>query len=531
MHSTLHVLILKSHAEDARLVVDELHRSGYAVTSAVSDTTKDFRSALRDDSWDMVISGFNMADFTVLEALEILDQEAPGTPLVLFSGAVSEDMIIAAMRRGARDCIGPDSIRRLPLVVARESETARRRYDQALVAKSMAAYRRQLADLVKNLPVGVYRRTPGPDVKFIMANPMIAKIFGYRSVAEFIQCDFADLFVKKSDREQSYAKITRDGQVEGEVLPLKKKDGTHILGLVTAHVVRNVAGEIEFIDGIIEDYTQRKVSAEALIQSEKIHSMGGLAAGMAHEINNPLAGIMQNAALLQLRLTRDNPANRAAAAKAATNLAAIRAYAADRGLPALLAHIQDASNRAAGIVHNMLDFARKSTSKTTPTNLGALLDRTVSLAETDYNLKKNYDFRQIEIVREYESGLPAVYCEESKIQQVFLNILSNGAEAMSANTPTHQPRFVMRALQDGDMVRVEIEDNGPGLNQGTRKRVFEPFFTTKSTGAGTGLGLSISHFIITDNHNGEMGVRPAPDGGSIFFIKLPVGGTQTGSTA
>ncbi|MCP3951095.1 MAG: PAS domain-containing protein, partial [Desulfobacterales bacterium] len=287
----------------------------------------------------------------------------------------------------------------------------------ALTMESSKEEARLVADLVRNLPVGVYRRTPGPDGKLVMANPTTAKIFGYPSVEDFIQCDFADLFVEKTDRKQSYETIARDGQVTGEILRLKKRDGTHFLGLVSAHLVCNDLGNIEFIDGIIEDYTRRKVSAEALIQSEKIHSMGGLAAGMAHEINNPLAGIMQNAALLQLRLTRDNPANRAAAAKAATNLAAIRAYAADRGLSELLAHIQDASNRAAGIVHNMLDFARKSTSETTPTNLGALLDRTVSLAETDYNLKKNYDFRQIEIVREYESGLPAVYCEESKIQQ------------------------------------------------------------------------------------------------------------------
>ncbi|MCP3951657.1 MAG: histidine kinase, partial [Desulfobacterales bacterium] len=160
-----------------------------------------------------------------------------------------------------------------------------------------------------------------------------------------------------------------------------------------------------------------------------------------------------------------------------------------------------------------------------------LLDRTVSLAETDYNLKKNYDFRQIEIVREYESGLPAVYCEESKIQQAFLNILSNGAEAMSVDAATLKPRFVIRALKDGDGVRVEIEDNGPGMDLKTRKHVFDPFFTTKPTCAGTGLGLSISHFIITDNHNGEIGVRPSPDRGSIFFIKLPVGGTQAGDVA
>ena len=306
------------------------------------------------------------------------------------------------------------------------------------------------------------------------------------------------------------------------MLRLKKRDGSHFLGLVTAHVVRSATGDIEFIDGVIEDYTQRKVSEEALIQSEKMHSMGGLAAGMAHEINNPLAGIMQNAAVLSLRLTRDNPANLEAAEKAGTDLAAVRTYAEQRGLIDLLTRMQDSASRAAGIIHNMLHFARKSTSQVTLNHLGQVLDHAVALAEMDYDLKKKYDFRQIKIVREYEPQLPTVKCEESKLQQVFLNILSNGAEAMATSSATRNPQFTFRALKDDNMVRVEIEDNGPGMDAETSRHVFEPFFTTKPPGVGTGLGLSVSHFIVTDNHKGEIGVRTAPGQGSNFFIRLPI---------
>jgi PAS domain S-box-containing protein len=524
MTVALHTLIVKRARQDARQLQAELDRSGYVVTCEIVDTVAGFRAALGQSAWDVILSGFHLADFTVLEALDILDQHAPDTPLVLFSGTISEEMGVTAMRRGARDVIVPETIGRLGPVIAREMETARQRHAQKQVEKDAADYRRQLAELVKNLPVGVYRRTPGPDGKFIMANPKIAEIFGYASVAEFIQCDFADLFVERSDREQSYATIARDGQVAGEVLRLKKKDGTHLLGLVTAHVIRNAAGDIEFIDGIIEDYTLRKVAEEALIQSEKMNSMGGLAAGMAHEINNPLAGIMQNAAVLGLRLTRDNTPNAKAAQQAGTSLDAIRTYAENRGLFHLVKRIQDASTRAAGIVHNMLHFARKGTSRRTPNHLGQLLDQAVALAETDYDLKKKYDFRRIDIVREYEPQLPVVSCEESKLQQVFLNILSNGAEAMSAGDNTQKPRFVLRAFKKNAAVRVEIEDNGPGMNAETCKHVFEPFFTTKPPGEGTGLGLSVSHFIITDNHKGEIGVQTAPGRGATFFVQLPIHG-------
>ena len=524
MPSPLHVLILKRRPEDAQPIETVLRQFGYALTSRVIATEQQFREVLSQAAWDMVISGFELADFTVLEALDRLGRTAPSIPLILFSGSISEAAAVTTMERGARDCIHPDSIQRLPLVVAREVETARRREDQRQAEKDRELYRRQLADLVRNLPVGVYRRTPGPNGTFVMANPMIANIFGYSSVEAFIKCDFADLFVEKTDREQSYATIARNGQVEGEVLRLKKRDGSHFLGLVTAHVVRKAEGDIEFIDGIIEDYTQRKVSEEALIQSEKMHSMGGLAAGMAHEINNPLAGIMQNAAVLSLRLTRENAANQEAAGQAGTDFTAVRAYAAQRGLIDLLTRIQDSANRAGGIVHNMLHYARKSTSEVTLNHLGQVLDRAVALAEMDYDLKKKYDFRQIKIVRDYEPHLPVVKCEERKLQQVFLNILSNGAEAMATNSATRNPQFTFRAFRDDNMVRVEIEDNGPGMDAETSRHVFEPFYTTKPAGVGTGLGLSVSHFIITNNHLGEIGVQTDPGQGANFFIRLPIEG-------
>ncbi|CAD7839143.1 MAG: hypothetical protein [Olavius algarvensis Delta 4 endosymbiont] len=526
MPSPLHVLILKRRLEDAQPIKKVLRGFGYTLTTRVIQKVQQLQDAFNQTACDVVISGFKLADFKVLEALDILNRAAPAIPLILLSGSISEETAVTAMDRGARDCIHPDSIQRLPLVVAREIETARYREDQKQAEIERETNRRQIAELVRNLPVGVYRRTPGPEGKFIMANPRIANIFGYATVEDFIQCDFTTLFVDETDREQSYTNIARDGQVEGEVLRLKKRDGSHFLGLVTAHVVRDGDGDIAFIDGIIEDYTQRKVSEEALIQSEKMHSMGGLAAGMAHEINNPLAGIMQNAAVLTLRLTRDNPANLEAAAKAGTDLAAIRSYTEERGLIDLLDRIQDASSRAAGIVHNMLHFVRKSTSQVTLNHLGQVLDRAVALAETDYDLKKKYDFRQIKIVREYEPQLPAVKCEESKLQQVFLNILSNGAEAMATSDAAHDPQFTFRAYKDDNMVRVEIEDNGPGMDADTSRHVFEPFFTTKPPGVGTGLGLSVSHFIITDNHKGEIGVRTAPEQGSNFYIRLPIQGRQ-----
>ena len=123
--------------------------------------------------------------------------------------------------------------------------------------------------------------------------------------------------------------------------------------------------------------------------------------------------------------------------------------------------IMESGVRAAKIVENMLSFVRKSGDSKRPEHLGVLLDASVDLAMNDYDLKKNYDFRQIEIVREYEVDVPPVWCEASKVQQVFMNLLKNGAQAMS-EVADRKSRFILRVVSEGDMVRVEVEDNGTG---------------------------------------------------------------------
>ena len=277
----------------------------------------------------------------------------------------------------------------------------------------------------------------------------------------------------------------------------------------------------------LDNVTEQVRMEEMMIQSEKMLSVGGLAAGMAHEINNPLAGILQNTAVLENRLFGDLPANHKVAEKVGIDLAALRQYLDMRSLPTMLENIRSSGNRAAAIVKNMLSFARKSDRVVSSHDLGTLLDQTIELAQTDYDMKKHYDFKQIQIIREYDQTVPPVPCESSKIQQVFLNILKNGAEAMADNADEKtSPMFVLRVKDDDAWVRVEIEDNGPGMDEPTRRRIFEPFFTTKPVGKGTGLGLSVSYFIITENHGGKMDAHVVDDGGTRFIIQLPKAGSS-----
>ena len=274
----------------------------------------------------------------------------------------------------------------------------------------------------------------------------------------------------------------------------------------------------------IDDVTDKVRMEEVLIQSEKMLSVGGLAAGMAHEINNPLASIMGNAQVMETRLLLPVQHNQEAAREAGITLEALHKYLELRGIPKMLGSIRGSGAQAAQIVSNMLSFSRKSDSVLVPEDLAALLDKTLELASTDYDLKKKYDFKKIQIVREYENDLPNILGSSSKLQQVFLNLLRNGAEAMGEKAyPAGQsPRFVLRLRHNSPWVRLEVEDNGPGLPESIRKRIFEPFFTTKSVDKGTGLGLSVSYFIITEDHSGVMSVQTTLGEWTRFIIDLPI---------
>jgi PAS domain S-box-containing protein len=275
----------------------------------------------------------------------------------------------------------------------------------------------------------------------------------------------------------------------------------------------------------IEDVTERVRIQELMVQTEKMMSIGGLAAGMAHEINNPLGIISQAAQNIERRISLELPANRKVAEELGLNLEGIRAYFDKRQISAAIASIRTASSRAAKIVANMLQFSRRAGTTKEFTSLAQIVDQALELASSDYDLKKKYDFRSIEIIKDYQDT-PKVPIVSLEIEQVILNLLKNAAQAMIANPPGRRPGITFRLRCEDRYAVLEVEDNGPGMTEDIRRRVFEPFFTTKEPGVGTGLGLSVSYMIVTQNHKGLMEVQSTPGRGTVFKLKLPIGGEQ-----
>jgi two-component system NtrC family sensor kinase len=241
---------------------------------------------------------------------------------------------------------------------------------------------------------------------------------------------------------------------------------------------------------LIRDVTDQKMLQEQLIQSEKMSAIGQLVSGVAHELNNPLAGISAFAQLL-LAEKRFPPDQRTAAET-----------------------IYSEARRASRIVQNLLTFARQHKAEKGPAAMNQVLDDTLELR--GYELR----VRGIDVRREYDEALPDTMGDAHQLQQVFLNLITNAEQAMERAEGRHH-RLTVRTRRAGDAIRIEIEDTGGGVPANLLERIFNPFFTTKPTGHGTGLGLSISLGIVRE-HEGRIWAENTAQGGARFVVELPV---------
>ena len=278
----------------------------------------------------------------------------------------------------------------------------------------------------------------------------------------------------------------------------------------------------------IDDVTQRIQMEDMMVQSEKMLSLGGLAAGMAHEINNPLGAVVQTVQNIQRRLNPALKKNVTSAESLNTDMETISEYMKQREVFTFLDNISQAGERAATIVKNMLQFSRQSDKDLQLQNLHHIIERSINIAKNEYDLSSGYDFKSIDLVKDFDYTMPEVPCIPSEIEQVILNLLKNASQALTEYKAQKEfdmdwySRIQIFTQAKEQTVEIIIEDNGPGMDEETAKHIFEPFFTTKDVGMGTGLGLSVSFFIITNHHSGQMRVDSTLGTGTRFTIGLPV---------
>ncbi|MCP3900726.1 MAG: HAMP domain-containing protein, partial [Desulfobacteraceae bacterium] len=272
----------------------------------------------------------------------------------------------------------------------------------------------------------------------------------------------------------------------------------------------------------IDDVSTRVEMKNLMVKTEKMKTIAGLSAGMAHEINNPIGCIVQSAQNILRRISPELKDNEKTAQSLGTDLKTIHEYMEKRQITKFLEDIRVSVDRTARTVSNMLSFSRKDESIKTAVNILNLIERSVGLATYDYELKKKYDFQNIKIIQDYGQDIKKVICVPSEIEQVMLNLLKNAAQAVWKDKDSNSKPEIKITVRQGDKsIKISIKDNGPGMEKDVQKRVFEPFFTTKSAKSGTGLGLSVGYYIVTRNHNGTFTVKSEPGQGATFIFTLP----------
>ncbi|MBN1626116.1 MAG: PAS domain S-box protein [Deltaproteobacteria bacterium] len=333
----------------------------------------------------------------------------------------------------------------------------------------------------------------------VLFNKEAEKLLGYSAEYAKENMNIRDFYapgyiedLMKMLRSEEHGGIGKMEAVEATFLDVNKNQ---IPCRLSSYLIFDKECKEEALVCIFYDLRARKLMQKELeetqmklFQSEKMSSLGKLAAGIAHEINNPLGGVMIFAESI-LEDIDENDTHRED-----------------------LKRIASETKRCKNIVKGLLEFSRQTDNTMTLQNINELLEQGMFL------LENQAIFHNIDVVKEYDKDIPLVKCDSARLKQVFINITQNAIDAMGA-----EGTFTIKTIYDREKKRAEIEfsDTGCGIPKTIRQKIFDPFFSTKEVGKGTGLGLSMSYGIIKD-HGGTISVKSKEGYGSTFIIDLPI---------
>jgi two-component system, NtrC family, sensor kinase len=352
----------------------------------------------------------------------------------------------------------------------------------------------QYQDLYDEAPVAYY--SVGMDGRIERANKAGVKLLGY-SLEELQRMKFPELYAdeSKSKAESLFQDRFKQGlDIVDEEMVYRRKDGEKVYGLLSVSPARDKNGQVTSSRSVIKDITERKQMEEQLIVTDRLASIGELASGIAHEINNPLTGII---GLSEIVLDADVPPE----------------------VKEDMKTINSEAQRTARIVHNLLTFARKQPLEKQPTNINDAIAKVLELRAYEQKVSN------INVITHLAPDLPEIIGNSFQLQQVFLNIIINAEYFM---TEVHgKGNLTISTERADDMVQISIVDDGPGITKETLRHIFDPFFTTKEVGKGTGLGLSLCHGIVTE-HGGRIYAESEVGKGVTFIIVLPIAPAESG---
>jgi PAS domain S-box-containing protein len=370
-----------------------------------------------------------------------------------------------------------------------------------LAQEALRQSEERMRALITRAAYGIFRSTRAG--RFLDVNPSMVALLGYESAAQLMSIDITrDLYVDSGERENWMVAIDSGAHPEWFDITWRRRDGTPIAVRLSARAARDSHGEVLWYEGIAENVTERLRREAVVRRAERMASLGHTLAGVAHELNNPLAAI---SGFAQILLKTNLPKE-------------------DRSA---IETVHREAKRAAKIVKDLLTFARRQES--TERNRIDLNGIVRYIADTQRYAMETHGVL-CELVL---SDAPAyVAADPAQLEQVILNLLVNARQALEAMSvaaggrgagSTRTPMVVIRTTVRDHSVALEISDNGPGIAAAELPRIWDPFWTTKEEGEGTGLGLSVVHGIITQ-HGGTIDVETRLGAGTTFTISLPTVG-------
>jgi len=529
---TLRILLAEDSEEDALLLTRHLRKSGYDPLIQRVETASDFRACVGDETWDLIISDYQMPGFSGMEALSIYGDADLEIPFLLVSGTIGEDIAVEAMRAGATDYLLKGNLARLGPAIDRElRELESRRKQKESVRRQQrleAAIQSILLGTASSIGVDFFRSLVKELAKALgVKATVISKLSSPRDGrAETLALHGIDWIPEGFSYEidgTPAEQILKDGWLSLPIVDfaqfrnfqrqshmftglvgirLDASDGTP-MGLLTVFDDKPMSEEALAKDILsifgaraasemqrIRAENERNNLQEQLWHSQKLEAIGTLAGGISHDINNILSSIWGHAQILEMR-----------------GSVSVRDQESLKG-------ILVACRRARDLVKQILSFSRKSTPETHILQFGDIVQETVSLLRA--TIPTN-----ISITTFTAPGTPPIKADSNQLHQVLMNLCTNASHAMeSTNGGRLEIDVRPFATSDGTVVRCTVSDNGSGIPDHVVPRIFEPFFTTKISGKGTGLGLSVVYGIVR-NHSGTIHVESKIGAGTKFTIDFP----------
>jgi PAS domain S-box-containing protein len=354
--------------------------------------------------------------------------------------------------------------------------------------------------LVEQIPAAIYLANPDKAGEVAYFSPQIETLLGFPPEDWIADRDLWNRATHPDDCQRvdaEFGRLRATGEPVSSEYRMLARDGRVVWVRDEARLVPGPGGAARVVQGVIVDITEGKRAREAierqretLYQTEKLAAMGQLLAGVAHELNNPLAVLMGQASLLR-RSAHDGP------------------------LAPRAAQIEQAADRCTRIVRNFLALARQRPPERAQVGVNQVVREALELLS--YPLRVD----GVELDLDLAEGLPILWADAHQLQQVIVNLVTNAHHAVVAGSPPRRITLTTRADAVGHGVVLEVADTGPGISPEVQARIFEPFFTTKPVGEGTGLGLSLCRGVV-ESHGGSISVQNAPGHGTVFRIHLPV---------